>query len=134
MSTPTIKLTLGFTKSNRAANYFPHDDGYRADAEQDIVEIDYPDYIETAWDVAERVFIATNAPEDVKLSDAQRELRDLLAGKPIRALSVGDTITYDGVRLECKRVGWDRIDLGDVESLLLGAAMAADADVEAERP
>lgn len=133
----TIKLLIGLTKSDRFNNYIPMCDGWREGAEQSVIELDYPDYMETVWDVAERVFIATNAPEEaIAQVQSQQELYDMLAAlnSPVlRALSVGDTVEYDGIRLACERTGWRRIPTSTEESFGLGAALAAEADVTTER-
>lgn len=142
----TVELIIGFTRSNRFRNYFPMSDGWRVEAEQDRIVLDYPDYMETAHEVAERVFIATNAPEEaIARVQSQRELADMLAeyakahdAEPsfpgLRALSVGDTVTYDGHTLACDRIGWRDVTAEiDEYELSLGAALAREADVEVER-
>lgn len=134
----TIKLIIGFTKSDRfGTGYIAPMDGYRVGAEQETVELDYPDYIESVWDVAERVFIATNAPlEVIDRVGSQRALYDMLqaTGKPLRALSVGDTVTYDGQTLACERTGWRDVTVELTEYQFgLGAALAAEADATTER-
>ncbi len=132
----TIELTIGLTQSNRAENYFPSMDGYKLSAGQDTYTLDYPDYMETAEEVAERVFIATNAPDEMGMSEPQRHMRALLTGLLPRSVSVGDTVTYDGTTLVCARVGWEPLAPGkpslranlarlDEEALAAGAAAGA---------
>lgn len=101
-----MKVNIGLTRNNRADDYIPAADGYRFGAEQDAILLDYPDYMEPAEKVAERIFIATNAPDEAQFSPAQQAMRELLAPFKLRALSVGDTVTVGDVTLACTRAGW----------------------------
>lgn len=110
----TTSITVGLTLSDRAANYFPMSDGYREGAAQETVVVE----VETGLlvgrsieDVAEAVFVATNAPTEVvaesRLSCAiLAGLLDSMGRAQHRSLSVGDTVEVDGTRAACGRVGW----------------------------
>jgi hypothetical protein len=110
--TSPVTITIGLTVSDRAANYIPAMDGWRPGAAQDTFPLPQV-ALPAAWtraDVAEALFTLTNAPVEVwdgkggyaELARTLRALNPLLA----RSLSVGDTVTVDGVTLACQRVGW----------------------------
>ncbi len=103
-------IEIGFTKTDRPGNYIPMCDGYRAGAEQEVLTLAVSNCSQlTPEQVAEAVFEATNAPDDVDVTDAAHHIRWELRGRAYRSLSVGDTVAVAGVKVECKRVGWGRI-------------------------
>jgi hypothetical protein len=107
-----VTLVIGFTRSDRPHDYVPMCDGYRDGAAQDVVTIHVearegrPEISGQAW--AEAVFVATNAPPEA-IREGERTARDVvaaLADHRVRAVSVGDTVTVDGTRYVCDRIGW----------------------------
>lgn len=114
-------LTVGFTESDRAANYVPYDDGYRPGAEQQTVRLlltDPDGPAPSLDDWAEALFTASNSPgaaphEHPAVAAARRALVDArLAGIWMRSLSVGDTVTIGDRSVACdKGVGWKPVAL-----------------------
>lgn len=114
-----MKVEIGFTITDRAAGYVPASDGYRKGAKQRVVTIDlFAVHAGEALAVAEAVFVATNAPAVVvaKSQMARDVLRALVAlsraqGTPSvpRSLSVGDTVTVEGVTVACASAGWKQV-------------------------
>jgi len=114
-----VKITIGLTKTDRAADYVPSMDGYRPGAEQDVVvlEIDavptQPDGGWRALEVGEAYFMATNAPEEVvKGSPLALAIYTALVERTAPAhrlsMSVGDTVQVDdGPVLVCASFGWE---------------------------
>lgn len=110
-----LTLTIGFTRSDRADDYSSFADGYRPGAEQDIVEITVESPVGfTGEQWAEAVFVASNAPGEGHLSDqpGATAVSAALAqarknGARMRSLSVGDTVTINGVRYACTPAGWE---------------------------
>lgn len=120
MSTTTSKstgsgageITIGFTKSNRAADYSSFSDGYREGADQDEYTFPALSGITDVEALAESIFEASNSPEVCEGLARTFQLR--LAILPVRSLSVGDTVTlqYDGEpaqKVACEPRGWRRI-------------------------
>jgi hypothetical protein len=116
MTTTPVTITIGLTITDRPGDYIPALDGWRPGAAQQIVklgEVKLP----SAWtrtNVAEALFALTNAPAELWLGrDGYDALSHVIAydlrGLD-RALSVGDTVTVDGVTLACERVGWINIE------------------------
>jgi len=106
-----MKVTIGFTWTDRANDYIPTMDGYRPGAEQEEVVIELPDAAvqgASARVIAEAVFVATNAPlEVVETHPLARVIWYLLPFGRWRALSIGDTVAIEGFsKLECARLGW----------------------------
>lgn len=128
-------LIYGMTRSEyREQNYIPMDDGWRLLRDgrmpaQDLIVFRIEKALLgdlTPEAVCEAVFVATNAPDDyIEHSELclMRELNRLwLAGdfnwvpnhqgEPVyrRALSVGDTVTIEGLpSLACEKRGWREI-------------------------
>ncbi len=105
-----VRLVIGRTITDRAGDYVPAIDGYRPGAPQDVISIDVPARADTdgpGW--AEAVFVATNRPG---VPDKGSAAADVHAATIMvntvrqRSLSVGDTVTVDGVRHVCDRAGW----------------------------
>jgi len=120
-----MKITIGLTKTDRAADYVPAMDGYREGAAQDVVllEVEAPTKHEGGWqavEVGEAYFTATNAPQEVIEADplalaVYRELAEEVRrqGKvPHRlSMSVGDTVQVDdGPRLAVASFGFTQLD------------------------
>lgn len=103
----TVRIIVGLTRTDRLNNYIPMMDGYRDGAEQDAIAITIDGLTLTELQWAEAVFVATNAPADA-LSDYDGALAVRAALGLTRALSVGDTVTVDGTRYVCERLGWTR--------------------------
>ena len=120
---PELTVKLGFTASDRAANYFPCMDGYRPGARQTLLTIGpltVPGEQPTdAEQVAHDCFAAMNAPEDLPVSTRVAALRTAItdavaaladsadpALNGVHSLSVGDTVSVGDVTLSCQRVGW----------------------------
>lgn len=124
--TPAMPLTvrIGYTISDRDRDYVPTSDGYRPAAAQRSVTVELPDRPElarlTGPELAEAVFVATNAPEDRwRSTPGAVEVAEVLFGpasnlpdeqrRHLRALSVGDTVTVAGRTLACEPVGFTDI-------------------------
>jgi hypothetical protein len=106
----TTTIAYGMTVTDRDSDYIPMMDGYRPGAEQDVVtfEVEHSLGQQTPEWWAEAVFVATNAPttETVDARPGARLVADTIP--PTRALSVGDTVTVDGIVVTCERIGWKR--------------------------
>lgn len=117
LGTRRVDMTIGWTKNteqDRAEGYVSFFDGYEDGRAQETVSLTLtvPDDV-TGGDLAEAVFHATNCPED--------PCPDTLAGQILAgiqetgyrgegahfSLSVGDTVTVDGVRYCCESLGWE---------------------------
>lgn len=112
-------LTIGFTESNRAADYCPMSDGWRPEAEQYELALEAPAGSYDLETLAEAVFTATNAPQEFIAADqlatqvAELLVDAIASGARVRSLSVGDTVTVqaeDGSRalVSCESRGWMR--------------------------
>lgn len=119
-----ITVRIGYTISDRARDYIPTCDGYRPGAAQHQVSFELPDRPElaglSAAELAEAVFVATNAPAVLARSVlGEAEVAEALYGpasnlseqqrRHLRALSVGDTVTVAGRTLACEPVGFTDI-------------------------
>jgi hypothetical protein len=107
-------ITLGFTQSDQAAGYSSFTDGYRIGAHQEsfTIELEGAGSMYTAAQWAEEAFTASNHPGTAPTQPA-RAIQLALAEQvsaPLRALSVGDTVTVDGIMLACTPVGFARVD------------------------
>nr|MDT0658761.1 hypothetical protein [Micromonospora sp. DSM 115978] len=107
-------ITLGFTESDRDANYVSFSDGYRPEARQQLIAImlegDGSQYDAEQW--AEAAFVASNHPGEAPTGPAraiQLALAEQVTG-PLRSLSVGDTVTVRGQVWACENSGWRRVD------------------------
>lgn len=132
----TVRIAVGFTQPNYAANYFPMSDGWREGAETHrvYVNVELPT-VDDPERIVEAVFIATNAPQAVidgdrfakPIHDAIVQRKNEAAGavgmacgdtedyawtNHYRSVSVGDTVSLyvDNGRFVrtyvCDRVGW----------------------------
>lgn len=109
---PAGVVTVGFTKSNRALDYFPMSDGYQPEADQDEYEFPAPGERMEIEALAEMIFIASNNPNTCP--DPTRDYQVRLAALRVRSLSVGDTVRvqYPGEPAQmaaCEPVGWRRV-------------------------
>jgi hypothetical protein len=109
-----MEITIGFTRTQQAY-YYPMLEGYRAYATQDLISINLSlnltgEADAFAMEVAEAVFIATNAPTEViEAHPLAVQVWKALPFARCRALSIGDTVTFGGVTVACERLGWTRI-------------------------
>jgi hypothetical protein len=116
-------IHIGYTKVVRPEagagfGYVPMADGYRPGAEQHVVTItvDLSPSLQP-YRIAELVFIATNAPEELLAEGSAEELIRLAIEdtgyKGVEAhwsLSVGDTVQVgDGPRWACEASGWTEV-------------------------
>lgn len=107
-------ITLGFTESDRSRDYSSFADGYRIGARQTSVTIalDGDGSHLSAQQWAEAVFEASNLPTPAA-DPIVAAIQHALAAQvqtPLRALSVGDTVTVGGRMWACEPVGWRHID------------------------
>ena len=97
--------TIGLTRSDRANDYVSHIDGWRPSAVQDFITITLDDLGLDPETVADLMFEATNHPAPTGLAlQVIRKLRT--SDRAVRSLSVGDTVTVEGVTLACADEGW----------------------------
>lgn len=112
--TETVRITIGFTKTDRESNYVPMMDGYRAGAEQELVVVDMPRALlpVVIAQTPELFFGVTNAPLDaIQASPRMSRMHEhfVSVGQTFpRSISVGDTVSYGDERWACARRGWDR--------------------------
>jgi hypothetical protein len=119
-----VTILVGYTKAiipegdeEGPALYVPYVDGWRPGAEQHVLSltVDLPPTLET-HQVADLVFYATNAPDlaDDPWAGAIRKAIDATGYRGEEAghfsLSVGDTVTVDGIGLACKSAAWGSIE------------------------
>jgi hypothetical protein len=109
-----VIIVLGFTQSDRAADYVSFCDGYRVGVRQVTVTIalegDGSQYSAEDW--AEAAFVASNYPGQAPAGPAraiQLALAEQAPG-PLRSLSVGDTVTAHGQMWACENSGWRRVE------------------------
>jgi hypothetical protein len=109
-----VIIILGFTESDRAADYISFSDGYRVGAPQETVTIalegDGSQYSAEDW--AEAALVASNHPGEAPAGPAraiQLALAEQAPG-PLRSLSVGDTVTAHGQMWACEDTGWRRVE------------------------
>lgn len=116
MSTMTTSnIIMGWTKSDQTdETYRPLMDGYRVGADQHELELTIVTSGATTDEILEAAFAATNAPGHLAgLSGliqgriAQAGYRGAEAGH--YSLSVGDTVTLNGVRYAVERMGWTKV-------------------------
>ncbi len=107
-------ITLGFTKSDRDADYISFSDGYRLGARQMSVTIvlegDGRHLSGEQW--AEAAFIASNHPGQAPAGPA-RAIQLALAEQvrfPLRSMSVGDTVSVHEQMWACEGAGWRPVD------------------------
>lgn len=116
----TTTVIVGFTHADSRDSYVPFLDGYRPGAPQDTTAVTLPTDLAlqgTRGDLCEALFVATNAPANVIESYTSG---DSFTGQVItelvkagvrfpRSLSVGDTVTVDGVTVACVPDGWTSV-------------------------
>jgi hypothetical protein len=121
-------ISIGYTRSDRrrgpAGDYIPSVDGYQPGAAQDVVTIEVPHDSRlgqlTIHDLAEAVFVATNAPYPSlrdgtpgahEIAEALNQWTDPSPARRrrLRSLSVGDTVTAHGHTLACLPVGFAEV-------------------------
>jgi hypothetical protein len=111
-----MKITIGYTLSDREHDYIPFDDGYRPGARQEEVTVELTGLDELDdTEVAELVFVATNAfvpsprwPDgDIVTAVGRAVAANVLTHHS--SLSKGDTVTVRGVRYECASTGFERV-------------------------
>ncbi|MEU7822956.1 hypothetical protein [Catellatospora sp. NPDC049133] len=105
-----MRITLGFTHSDRASGYSSFTDGYRPGAQQDQVAIDVDD-LDLGYlgeiEILDLVFEASNVPVNQLRGAALavgQALADAVRTQKLRSLSTGDTVTIGagGVRYACE--------------------------------
>jgi hypothetical protein len=121
-------ISIGYTRSDRkrgrAGDYIPSVDGYQPGAAQDVVTIEVPHDSRlgqlTIHDLAEAVFVATNAPYP-SLRDGTPGAHEIAEAlnrptdpsparrRGLRSLSAGDTVTAHGHTLACLPVGFAEV-------------------------
>jgi hypothetical protein len=114
---PEYDEELGAYPDDAPDLYVPYSDGWRPGAEQHVLSltVDLPPKFE-AHQVADLVFYATNAPDlgDDPYAGAIRAAIDATGYRGEEgghfSLSVGDTVTVDGIGLACKSAGWGSIE------------------------
>lgn len=112
--TKTVEVTVGWTNSDMENGYSSFCDGYKPGAEQhtETFTLEVEEGMVTPERVADMVFEATNNPY---LTQPQGVLGQVF--RAIKAsgytgegfhysLSVGDTVTVDGVMYACQPTGW----------------------------
>jgi hypothetical protein len=107
-------VVIGYTKMHRTTGggYVPMVDGYRPGAAQHVLTVTVDLAPELSPDkIAELVFHATNAQVLTPGGPAQAIYEAVVAtgyrGEEAHwSLSVGDTVTVDGVQLACQAAGW----------------------------
>jgi hypothetical protein len=109
-----VIITLGFTESDRDADYSSFSDGYRLGARQVAVTIAVEDdgLLLTGEQWAEAAFAASNHPGQAPAGPA-RAIQLALAEQVrcrLRSLSTGDTVTVHGQMWACESAGWRRVD------------------------
>lgn len=106
-------LIIGLTKPDREERYNPMMDGYRPGAQQDTIHLPELAGEYDLEEIAEAVFDSMNNPGYPSDSLASR-IRDMMVAADIkcRSLSVGDTITYEGLGMVwCARTGWEWVGM-----------------------
>lgn len=108
-----MNIVLGFTESDRDADYISASDGYRPDAAQQQVTItlegDGTQY--SAEELADVAFTASNHPglaPDGPARASQLALAEQVRSR-LRSLSVGDTVTVHSQTWACENDGWRRV-------------------------
>jgi len=110
-------ITVGYTQGNRDAGYVPMIEGYRPGAAQHVLTISVqlsPDLEDQQ--IAELVFIATNAP-DLDAGTPEQRIRDAIVDTGYKgteahwSLSIGDTVRVGGSPLlACGDVIWTTVE------------------------
>lgn len=126
MSATTV-ITIGLTASDRDNNYSSFMDGYRKGAAQHRVLLPIPTFLlhgKEIEEVAEKVFVATNSPEDMPIGTLEHAVRNLwtelvrsmssVGDGSIRSVSTGDTVTLgldvdEDPSVACASFGWTRL-------------------------
>jgi hypothetical protein len=139
-------IVLGFTRSERAANYFPTMDGYRPGAEQVLVPLHLRADADAGVTVPQgltgiqwghAMFAATNLPPAAYGADqeppAVTAIRHALDVEPPRfwqAMSIGDTLTVNGEVWACGRgSSWELVEnIEATQAAAMAAVMFGDDD------
>lgn len=120
-------ITLGFTRSDRTADYIPTMDGYRAGAQQTVATLRLRPDLGAAVTVpqdltgiqwAHAMFYATNIPAEAgQDTPAVAAIRHALEVEPPafwQSMSIGDTITVNGETWACGRgSSWELVRKDD---------------------
>lgn len=115
MTKPRV-VTIGWTRSDPTIGYSSFSDGYRPSAQQHTETLDLNTELDPSL-IAEAVYHATNAPEEViEPGSVADHIAKVLENRGFDgsqsghySLSVGDTVTVDGMVLACARSGWEVI-------------------------
>ena len=106
-------IVLGYTRSNRQTGYSSLDDGYREDAKQTVItffiDINGEEHLLTPEDIADAVFMGSNSPYEIDHRQIAGKVQIMLDDYEMRSLSVGDTVTYDGVKVAIEKKGFRRV-------------------------
>lgn len=121
-----VEVTVGWSKSRTEKDpvtgreflaYSSFSDGYRPEEQQhtESMVLEVPEHW-TAEQVAETVFMATNQPSwEPEEGTPEAQVLAALKAAGYRgqgahySLSTGDTVTVDGVMVECGSFGWKRV-------------------------
>jgi hypothetical protein len=121
-----VTIELGFTATDRTADYVPCVDGYRPGARQALLTIGplavpgcdpaRPLDPEQVKALAEDCFDAMNMSDEMPVSGHIAALRAAIAAAlaesqdpaadGVHTLSIGDTLSVDGITVCCERFGW----------------------------
>lgn len=104
-------LIIGLTKSDPEDNYSSFD-GYEPGRQQDTVYLPEPSGEYDLEEIAEAVFDAMNNPGNPEGLAGQIRAVMEKAEIKCRSLSVGDTVTVEGLGMvACGKVGWDWVGM-----------------------
>jgi hypothetical protein len=107
-------ITLGFPESDRSSDYVSFGDGYRIDAIQQSVTIalegDGRQLTAQEWAEPPTSPPTTAVTHPPSLPGRSSSPSPTQVRIPLRALSVGDTVTVGGQLWACDRAGWRRVD------------------------
>jgi len=116
MTRPRI-VTIGWTRSDLANGYSSFSDGYRKGAQQYTETLEVNTELDPS-EIAEAAFHGTNAPEEsIDSTSVAGHIAAVLKKRGFNgsqsghySLSVGDTVTVDGVMLACADLGWEVVE------------------------
>lgn len=114
-------VTVGWTINTKDREYVSFADGWKEGAPQHAVTFRIvSDEIWSPQEVAEKVFVATNAP-GLREGSLEAEILARIVASGWNgdlhdddlyghfSLSVGDTVTVNGTRFACASFGWDQL-------------------------
>lgn len=106
-----MEITIGLTQSDRANDYVSYDDGYRKGAKQEKVKVYViADLLRHTTDegLLEALYEVTNVRGEFGLPSDQVKvyLLGAIGEYPHRSLSIGDTVSFDGLTWALGREGW----------------------------